>query len=163
MTRLSLQISRTLVKLNNQLKRNKRFDNFIVLVCVDARITISYCCRVTSCTRKPGGHKIQGSNSKVEQWTTDSNKLLFANYRNKLTNLTRVSKKNYYCNLLDANKNNLRQTWKVLNGLLGRDRTNLFPIVLTLIALLQLILNLLLMVLMTFLKINIGLIVQWYS
>ena len=44
-----------------------------------------------------------------------------------LTNLICVSKKNYYCNLLDANKNNLKQTWKVLNGLLGGDRKKSFP------------------------------------
>lgn len=64
---------------------------------------------------------------KFKSSSTDSNRLLFVNYRNKLTNLIRVSKKNYYCNLLDDQKHNLKQTWKILNGLLGRDRKKPFP------------------------------------
>ena len=58
---------------------------------------------------------------------TDYNKLLLVNYRNKLTNLIRASKKSYYSNLLDNHKNNLKQTWKILNGLLGRDRKKSYP------------------------------------
>ena len=64
---------------------------------------------------------------KFKSSPTDSNKLLLANYRNKLTNLIRVSKKNYYCNLLDTHKHNLKQTWKILNDLLGRRRKSSFP------------------------------------
>ena len=64
---------------------------------------------------------------KYKSSPTDSNKRLYVNYRNKLTNLIRISKKTYYCNLLDAKKGNLKQTWKILNGLLGRDRKQVFP------------------------------------
>ena len=64
---------------------------------------------------------------KFKSSPTDSNKLLLASYRNKLTNLIRLSKKNYYCSLLDDHKHNLKQTWKILNGLLGIDRKKAFP------------------------------------
>ncbi len=64
---------------------------------------------------------------KFKSSPTNHNKLLYVNYRNKLTNLIRVSKKNYFSNLLDDHKNNLKQTWKILNGLLGRDRKKSFP------------------------------------
>ena len=49
-----------------QLKRNKRFDNFIMFG-MGPRITISYCCRVTSCTGSLGVTRlfVHGSNSKV--------------------------------------------------------------------------------------------------
>ena len=64
---------------------------------------------------------------KYTSFPTDSNKLVYVNYRNKLTNLIRVSKKSYYSNLLDEHKNNLKQTWNMLNGLLGRNRNKSFP------------------------------------
>ena len=84
---------------------------------------------------------------KFKSSPTDSNKLLLASYRNKLTNLIHLSKKNYYCSLLDDHKHNLKQTWKILNGLLGRDRKKHFQIVLILMVLFLLISKLLLMVL----------------
>ena len=64
---------------------------------------------------------------KFKSSPTDSNKLLLANYRNKLTNLIHVSKKNYYCNFLDTHKHNLKQTWQILNDFLGRRRKSSFP------------------------------------
>ena len=39
-----------------------------------------------------------------------------------------MSKKNYYCNLLDTHKHNLKQTWKILNDLLGSSFPDCFNI-----------------------------------
>ena len=50
-----LFIGRTLAKFN-QLKRNKRFDNFIY-VGMGSRIYISICCQVTSCTGSTGSQE----------------------------------------------------------------------------------------------------------
>ena len=81
---------------------------------------------------------------------TDSNKSPLANYRNKSTNLIRVFKKIYYCNLLD------KQTWKVVNGFLGRDGKKSFRGCFNINGTVTADFNLLLMVLMIFLKINIA-------
>ena len=56
-----------------------------------------------------------------------SNKLALSNYKNTLTTLIRAAKKNYYSDLLDQHKRNLKQTWKVLNDLLGNNRRKHLP------------------------------------
>ena len=53
---------------------------------------------------------------------TASSKRALTNYKNKLTSIIRASKKQYYCNLLDEHKHNLKKTWGVLNDLLGNKR-----------------------------------------
>jgi len=58
---------------------------------------------------------------------TAANKLALARYKNTLTTLIRVTKKSYYADLLDDHKSNLKQTWKVLNDLLGRTRKSHLP------------------------------------
>ena len=58
---------------------------------------------------------------------TESNKIALVNYKNSLTTLLRVAKKQYYSDLLDDHKNNLKQTWNVLNDLLGRTRKQQVP------------------------------------
>ena len=55
------------------------------------------------------------------------NKLTLVKYKNTLTTVIRVAKKQYYSNLLEEHKNNLKQTWKVLNDLLGRSRKHQLP------------------------------------
>ena len=47
-------------------------------------------------------------------------------YKNKLTNILRTSKKKYYHKLLDDNKNNVREIWKILNNVIknGPTRVN---------------------------------------
>ena len=58
---------------------------------------------------------------------TESNKLALLNYKNSLTALLRAAKKRYFSDLLDEHKNNSKQTWKVLNDLLGRNRKHQLP------------------------------------
>ena len=43
-------------------------------------------------------------------------------YRNMLTNLIRISKKNYYSSYFSENFNNMRKTWEGINNLLNRKR-----------------------------------------
>ena len=50
-----------------------------------------------------------------------------SDYKNKLTSVIRASKKQYYCNLLDVHKHDLKKTWGVLNDLLGNRRKKPLP------------------------------------
>ena len=49
---------------------------------------------------------------------TDTNIESYKKYRNKLNTLLRLAKRNYYCDLLDQEKNNIKNTWKVLNSII---------------------------------------------
>jgi exonuclease III len=55
--------------------------------------------------------------------TTDVNIVKYKKYRNKLNSTLRLAKQNYFCDLLEKEKNNMRNTWKVLNSIL-RPKTN---------------------------------------
>ena len=50
----------------------------------------------------------------------------YINYRNKLTHLLRIAKKYFFSNKLDKVKNNIKQTWKLLNNIMG---TNILPFI----------------------------------
>ena len=43
----------------------------------------------------------------------------YKKYRNKLNTLLRLAKQSYYCDLLDQEKNNIKNTWKVLNSIIS--------------------------------------------
>lgn len=45
---------------------------------------------------------------------------IYESFRNKLTCLVRVARKNYYDNKLDKARSNLKQTWKILNEVINR-------------------------------------------
>ena len=47
----------------------------------------------------------------------------FKTYRNKLSNLIRESKLEYYQKQFERTTNNIRQTWKAINGIIGRCKT----------------------------------------
>ncbi len=49
------------------------------------------------------------------------NKNLYVNYKNKLTTLIRLSKRNYFAMKLNECKYDSKQTWNVLNNILGRS------------------------------------------
>ena len=53
---------------------------------------------------------------------TYDNKTKLNKYRNMLTSLIRSSKKQYFTEKLNENRNNLKQTWNILNSVLGRNR-----------------------------------------
>lgn len=52
---------------------------------------------------------------KIEQYSTDSK---YKRYKNKLTNIMRTCKKDYYYRLLDINKSNIKGIWNVLNSII---------------------------------------------
>ena len=54
---------------------------------------------------------------------TTQNKKRFNTYRNKLTSLIRISKRWYINNKLEVCKNNMKETWGLLNGLLNKKQT----------------------------------------
>jgi len=53
---------------------------------------------------------------------TDSNHQKFKTFRNKLHSLIRKSKRNYYYTKFENVKNNIRQTWKAINHVIGRGQ-----------------------------------------
>jgi hypothetical protein len=53
----------------------------------------------------------------------DDNLVKFKTYRNKLNTLIRKCKREYYHKKFESSKNNIRQTWKTINGIIGRDKT----------------------------------------
>ena len=58
---------------------------------------------------------------------TDDNKLKYTKYRNLLNNLLRSAKKSHITTELEINKFNMKETWKTLNNLLGRNKKCRLP------------------------------------
>ena len=48
----------------------------------------------------------------------------YKSYKNKLTNIKRFCEQEYYSNLLDENKNNIKETWKILNTIINKKSKN---------------------------------------
>ena len=53
---------------------------------------------------------------------SDAQFLKYKKYKNKLTYLLRIAKKRYYETQIDKNKDNIKLTWKILNGLINRSK-----------------------------------------
>ena len=47
----------------------------------------------------------------------------YKKYKNKLTKLLRLEKKNYYRKKLEDCKTNTRETWKILNNIIGKRKS----------------------------------------
>ena len=52
---------------------------------------------------------------------TIQSKTYYKRYKNKLTNLLRAAEKRYYFDKIKLNQSNLKNTWKVLKEIIGRD------------------------------------------
>ena len=50
----------------------------------------------------------------------EGNSVKFKSYGNKLNNLIRKCKGEYYHKKIEKTKNNIRQTWKTINCVIGR-------------------------------------------
>lgn len=48
--------------------------------------------------------------------------LKYKTYKNKLTDLLRVAKGLYFQNQIELNKTNIKQTWKILNNVIGQNK-----------------------------------------
>ena len=49
----------------------------------------------------------------------------YKKFRNKLNSLLRFAKQSYYCDMLDKERNNIKNTWKVLNSIIRCKKANL--------------------------------------
>ena len=58
---------------------------------------------------------------------TTENKLKYTKYRNILNNLLRAAKKSHITVEIESNKFNMKETWKTLNNLLGRNKQTKLP------------------------------------
>ena len=58
---------------------------------------------------------------------TSENKINYTKYRNLLNNLLRASKKSHITSEIESNKFNMKETWKTLNSLLGRNNQTKLP------------------------------------
>ena len=47
----------------------------------------------------------------------------YKSYKNKLTSILRQCEKDYYSNLLEESKQNIKETWKIINKLLNKKST----------------------------------------
>ena len=54
-------------------------------------------------------------------------KVKYKRYKNKLTGILRKAEKDYYNNLLQNHKSNLKLTWATLNGLIKMNLGNVYP------------------------------------
>ena len=50
--------------------------------------------------------------------------LKYITSKNKLTNLLRVAKKHYVQKQIEVNKTNIKQTWRILNKVIGQSKKN---------------------------------------
>lgn len=55
---------------------------------------------------------------------TELTEIRYKNYKNKLTKLLRLEKKKYYRKKLDDCKTNIRATWKTLNSIIGKRKSD---------------------------------------
>ena len=49
---------------------------------------------------------------------TEANKETYRKYRNRLSITLRLAKQNYFSNILEKERNNMRNTWKILNSII---------------------------------------------
>ena len=56
---------------------------------------------------------------------TDQTIQKYKMYRNKLNVILRLAKQNYFSNMLDKEKHNMRNTWKILNSILRTSQKTL--------------------------------------
>ena len=59
---------------------------------------------------------------KCLQNRTDAAEMKYKAYKNKLTSILRNCEKNYYINLLEQEKNNVKGTWKILNTIIRKGK-----------------------------------------
>ena len=80
---------------------------------VDASVTkgLRNACRKKNCLYK-----------KFLQNRTDAAEMKYKAYKNKLTSILRNCEKNYYINLLEQEKNNVKGTWKILNTIIRKGK-----------------------------------------
>ena len=46
----------------------------------------------------------------------------YKTYKNKLTSILRITEKNYYSSMLEKQKANVKETWKILNKVINKRK-----------------------------------------
>ncbi len=57
----------------------------------------------------------------------ETNKNKYVNHRNKLTHIIRISCKQYYLNKFNSYKNDIKNTWNIINNVLGKNKKDPLP------------------------------------
>ena len=55
---------------------------------------------------------------------TNKSEMKYKAYKNKLTSILRFCEKRYYNELLEKNRNDIKETWKILNSITKRKKEN---------------------------------------
>ena len=68
----------------------------------------------------------QLTTSTTNQVSSNCNQALekYKKYKNKLTKILRSCEKHYFDKILKEQSNNIRGTWKILNSIIGKNKTN---------------------------------------
>ena len=53
--------------------------------------------------------------------------IIYKTYKNKLTSILRYCEKQYYSDLLKIHKNNMKETWKIINDLVNKKSSTRLP------------------------------------
>ena len=68
---------------------------------------------------------VNGKNSATtpptEKKRRDEYESKYKRYKNKLTSILRYCEKQYYTDILDLNKGNMKETWKIINSLINKQ------------------------------------------
>ena len=128
-------ISELDIDLNND---NFNIDNALDIIVLSITNTIDAICPMKISNSNPNKNKSSPwITPEIKQLIKNKNRL-YSKYckkpitygnqykasRNYLANKIKISKKNYYLNLLNSCKNDCKKTWNVLNGLLNRKSKN---------------------------------------
>ena len=55
---------------------------------------------------------------------TAQNEMQYKYYRNKLNHILKIAEQKHYTDLLNNNKSNLKKTWKIMKGIINKNRSN---------------------------------------
>ena len=55
---------------------------------------------------------------------TAQNQMQYKHYRNKLSHILKIAEKKHYTDLLNNNESILKKTWKIMKGIMNKNRSN---------------------------------------
>ena len=58
------------------------------------------------------------------EMNTAQHEMQYKYYRNKLNHILRIAARKHYTYLLNNNKSNLKKTWKIMKGIINKNRSN---------------------------------------
>ena len=76
---------------------------------------------ISACLLKSIKHKHE---LYIQSLNGDIDKRIYTVYKNKLNHLLRISKRRYYIDLMEQNKNNLAKSWKIIKQIINKRKNN---------------------------------------